>query len=128
MTHQRLITHRQEQIYRLRHHDFAGLTTKQVAGMLRITVQCVNRNMKKMEGIAPQLFPILTQRQTDIYVLREVMGMKYPEIGKYLKVTWQTIARTVYYMRKKGMYLQPDCLHRVDTYSSWMDSKVRRKF
>lgn len=124
----RLITERQEQIYRLRHHDFGGMTAKQVANMLSVTVQYVNRDMKKMKKIVPQLFPILTKRQMDVYVLREKMGMTYLEISKYLRITWQTAACTVYYMRKRGMFLQPDCLHRVDTYSSWMDSKVTRKF
>ena len=124
----RHITHRQEQIYRMRHHDFAGLTTKQVANRLGVTPKCINSHMRKMQKIAPQLFPILTPRQMDIYVLREVMGMTHSEIGEYLGVTWQTAARTVHYMRKKGMYLQPDCLHRVDTYSSWMDYKVKHRF
>ena len=124
----RLITERQEQIYQLRHHDFAGLTTKQVATMLSITPQCVNRDMKKMKKIAPQLFPILTSKQMNVYVLREMLGMTYQEISKYLGITWQTAACTVYYMRKKGMYLQPDCIHRVNTYSPWMDSKVKQKF
>lgn len=128
MVVKRLITHRQEQIYRMRHHDFGGMTTKQVAAILGVTPKCINSYMRKMRKIAPQLFPILTKRQMDIYVLREVMGMTYIEVGEYLGITWQTAARTVYYMRKKGMYFQPDCLHRVDTYSPWMDYKVTHKF
>ncbi|KKN69794.1 hypothetical protein LCGC14_0437400 [marine sediment metagenome] len=96
--------------------------------MLGVSLKCINSHMRKMQRIAPQLFPILTPRQMDIYILREVMGMTHPKISKYLGVTWQTAARTVYYMRKKGIYLQPNCLHRVDTYSPWMDSKVTHKF
>lgn len=124
----RLITHRQEQIYRMRHHDFGGMATKQVAAMLGVTPKCINSHMRQMRKIAPQLFPILTQRQMDVYVLYEKMGMTHPEVEKCLNMSAGTSGATVWYMRKKGMYLQPDCLHRVDTYSLWMDSKVRRKF
>ena len=125
---ERLITEYQEQIYRMRHHDFGGMSTKQVAVKLGVTPKCINSHMRRMQKIAPQLFPILTKRQMDVYILREVMGMTYVEINKYLGISWQTAARTVWYMREKGMYLQPDCLHRVDRYSSWMDSKVTHKF
>lgn len=128
MTPQRLITEYQEQIYRMRHHDFGGMTTKQVAALLGVTPKCINSHMYKMRKIAPQLFPILTPRQMDVYILREMMGMTYIEIGKYLGITWETAATIVWYMRKKGMYLQFGCLHKVDAYSSWMDSKVTRKF
>jgi len=124
----RHITHRQEQIYRLRHHDFGGMSTKQVAAMLGVTPKCINSHMREMKKIAPQLFPILTQRQMDVYILYEKMGMTHPEVEKHLGMSAGTSGATVWYMRRKGMFLQPDCIHRVDTYSSWMDSKIRYKF
>ena len=117
-----------ERIYRLRHHDFAGLDSKAVAKMLGITQHYVNRCMRKLEKIAPQLFPILTKRQMDVYVLRECLGMTHPEIEQYLGMKPGTSPATCFYIRKKGMYMQPDVLHRVDTYSTWMDYKVTRKF
>lgn len=124
----RLITERQEQIFRLRHHDFGGMSTKQVATMLGVSLKCINSHMRQMKKIAPQLFPILTQRQMDVYILYEEMGMTHPEVEKHLGMSVGTSGATVFYIRKKGMFLQPDCLHRVDTYSSWMDSKITRKF
>ncbi len=124
----RLITERQEQIYRMRHHDFGGMTTEQVAAIFNVTPKCINSHMRQMKKIAPQLFPILTERQMDVYVLREVIGMTHPEVEKYLGMSAGTSGATVWCIRKKGMYFQPDVLHRVDTYSPWMDSKVTRKF
>jgi transposase len=88
----------------MRHHDFAGLTTKQVAAKLGVTPKCINSYMRKMRKIAPQLFPILTPRQMDVYVLYEQMGMSHPEVEKYLGMSAGTSGATIWYMRKKGMY------------------------
>lgn len=124
----RLITERQERIYRMRHHDFAGLTTKQVAAILGVTPKCISCHMQKLKSIAPQLFPILTPRQMDVYVLHEKMGMTHPEVEKYLGTSVGTSAATVRCMRKKGMFFQSNCLHGVNAYSPWMDYKITRKF
>lgn len=124
----RAITKKQEIIFRMRHQDFGGMATKQVAAVFGVSLRCINSHMRQMKKIAPQLFPVLTQRQMDVYVLYEKMGMTHPEVEKYLGMSAGTSGATVWCMRKKGMFLQPDCLHRVDTYSSWMDYKITRKF
>lgn len=119
-----------ERVYRLRHHNFAGLDSKTVAKILGVTQHCINKYMQKLKRIAPQLFPILTKRQMDVYVLREYMGMTHPEIEQHLGMSPGTSGATVYFMRKKGMYFQPDVRHRANTvwYRTWMDDEVVRKF
>jgi len=128
MTPQRLITQRQEQIYRMRHQDFGGLATKQVAAMLGVGEQWINRQMKKMKKIAPQLFPILTKRQADIYNLHENVGLLVQEIAEYLGVCEGTIGNILIRLKKKDIYIYPRRSHKPIEYSLWMDSKITRKF
>jgi hypothetical protein len=100
----RIIPEILERVYRLRHHDFAGLDSKTVAKMLGVTQHC------------------------NVYVLREYMGMSHPEVEQHLGMCAGQSGAMVHFMCKKGMYFQPDIKHRVDTYSTWMDYKVMRKF
>ena len=101
----RHITHRQEQIYRLRHHDFAGLTTKQVAGMLGIWPQSVTRHMKEMQKVAPQLFPILTKRQADIYHMFVNAGLEQKVIAGILGISKSCVGVLIHRMKYKGMFV-----------------------
>lgn len=101
----RHITQRQEQIYRMRHHDFAGLTTKQVAAMLGITTHSVARHMWEMQKIAPQLFPILTKRQAEIYHMFVNVGLEQKVIGRILGISKNNVATAIYRIKNKGMYV-----------------------
>ena len=101
----RHITHRQEQIYRLRHHDFAGLTTKQVAAMLGITTHNVARHMWETQKVAPQLFPILTRRQADVYHMFVNVGLKQKVIARTLGISKNCVGVLVHRMKHKGMFV-----------------------
>lgn len=127
MTPQRLITHRQEQIYRLRHHDFAGLTTKQVAVMLGITTHSVARYMWEMQKVTPQLFPILTRRQADIYHMFTELGLEQKIIAGILNISKNNVATAIYRLRHKGMYV-PRRLHHVLYMPRAHDHQIRQKF
>ena len=124
---QRLITHRQEQIYRMRHHDFAGLTTKQVATMLRITTHSVARHMWEMQKIAPQLFPILTRQQADIYHMFVNVGLKQRVIAEILDISKNCVGVLIHRIKNKGMYV-PRRLHHVLYMSRAHDHQIRQKF
>ena len=123
----RLITHRQEQIYRMRHHDFAGLTTKQVAAMLRITTHSVARHMWEMQKVVPQLFPILTKRQADIYHMFVNAGLEQKVIGRILGISSNCVGVLIHRMKHKGMYV-PRRLYHVLYMPRAHDHQIRQKF
>lgn len=129
MTPQRLITHRQEQIYRMRHHDFDGLSTKQVAIKLGIHSKNVSCQMFAMQKIAPQLFPILTKRQADIYHMFINIGLKQKDIARLLGISKSCIGVLIHRMKHKGMYI-PRRLYQDDV--PYMprahDHQIRQKF
>jgi len=134
MVVKRLITHRQEQIFRMRHHDFGGLTTKQVAIMLGITTTTVARHMREMQIIAPQLFPILTQRQALIYRLYVEMGLSLDDIGTALGITKSCVGVVLYRLRKKGLVPARETsrwffkFDKPKSYDSLYDNRIKLKF
>ena len=123
----RHITHRQEQIYRMRHHDFAGLTTKQVAAMLGITTHSVARHMWEMQKITPQLFPILTRRQADIYHMFVNVGLEQKVIAGVLGISSNCVGVLIYRMKHKGMYVPRKRRH-VLYIPRAHDHQIRQKF
>jgi len=124
----RLITHRQEQIYRMRHHDFGGMTTKQVATILGITTHSVARHMWKMRKIAPQLFPILTKRQADIYHMFVNVGMEQKTIARILGISSNCIATQIYRLRHHKYMYMPRRRRHVLYMSRVHDHVIRMKF
>ena len=52
----RLITHRQEQIYRLCSPDFYGLTYENAALLMHCHLNTIYYQLKKLKAKAPQLF------------------------------------------------------------------------
>jgi len=123
----RLISERQEQIYRMRHHDFDGLTTKQVATMLGITTHTVARHMWEMQKIAPQLFPILTKRQADIYHMFVNAGLEQKVIAGILDISKSCVGVLIHRVKDKGMYV-PRRLHHVLYMPRAHDHQIRQKF
>ena len=101
----RHITKRQEQIYRLRHHNFAGLTTKQVAAVLDIHPKNVSCQMYAMQKVAPQLFPILTRRQADVYHMFVNVGLKQKVIARTLGISKNCVGVLIHRLRNKSMFV-----------------------
>lgn len=123
----RRITHRQEQIYRMRHHDFGGMTTKQVAAKLGVHPKNVSRHMWAMQKITPQLFPILTRQQADIYHMFTHVGLEQKVIARILGIGSNHVATQIYRLRNKGMYV-PCRLHQVLYMPRAHDHQIRQKF
>ena len=124
----RHITHRQEQIYRLRHHNFAGLTTKQVATKLNITVQCITMCMRRMKKIAPQLFPIFTELQAEIYSLFVRAGLEQKVIGKILGISEKSVSTIIRRLRNNGINIPLRQRKEYIQYAGWMSSRIVHKF
>lgn len=102
---ERAITEKQEAIFRMRHHDFGGMTTKQVAAVFGVHPKNISRHMWAMQKIAPQLFPILTRRQADIYYLFVHAGLRQKHIARLLGISKSCVGVLVHRIRGKGMYI-----------------------
>jgi len=111
----------------MRHHDFAGLSAPQVAAMLGITPQSVNRHMREMQQIAPQLFPILTKRQADIYHMFAHVGLEQKVIARVLGISKSCVGVLIHRIRNKGMYV-PRRRRHVLYISRAHDHLIRMKF
>jgi biotin operon repressor len=111
----------------MRHHDFSGIATKQVAAMLGVEVQCVNNHMRQMKKIAPQLFPILTRRQSEVYELYVEMNLSGNAVSELLGIARPTVQSKLDEIKRKGLHV-PKRAKRIVRYSCWMDSKVTYKF
>lgn len=99
----RQVTKLEEQAYRLRHHDFEGLTMKETAERMDVSERTISRLLKNLKQKAPQLFPILTSQQFFIYNCYVGQGMTQQEIAKMLGKTRENITLMLQQMQDNGM-------------------------
>lgn len=126
---QRLITKQEEQCYRLRHHDFGGLTTKETAEKMGISENTVRRLLKSVEVKAPQLFPVLTHTQHAVYSLYVEYGCTQRAIAIALDTAQSNIQAILDRIKKKGMpLLEPHGIGDMVAYENEMDAQVIHKF
>jgi len=124
---ERVISKQQEQIYRMLHHAFGGMTSREVSEKLGLTMACVTYHMLQMKKVAPQLFPILTKKQADVYYLYVHTGQAISDIAKALNIATHTVKNRIYEMRRKGMFI-PWMQGKRVRYQPWMDFEIRMKF
>ena len=124
----RVMSQREEQVYRLRHHAFSGLSPSEAAKRLGMTVTSIGRILKGLKKKAPQLFPILTCKQADIYYLYVRVGLSRGEIVRYLNISCNNFATHIERMRQKGVFIpwqRPPMVQ----YVKWMhDHRTVMKF
>ena len=122
----RLMSKLEERIFRLRHHDFAALSTKETAARLKISERNVQHTLWSLKKRFPHLFPILTQRQVFIKRCIADEGLNHKQIAILTGVSEATINTQVATMRAKGVsFARPTKTMR---YEEWHDNQVRRKF
>jgi len=125
----RVITEDEEQCYRLRHHKFAGLTTKETAKQMKIPIRKVQRILRNLKVKAPQLFPIFTFQQHLIYWLYVEKGLTQSKIANYLGIAISGVGSTICTLRKKGISIVRCPGHRNDyLYEKKMDIHIIYKF
>lgn len=125
----RLISKKQEQAYRLCHHEFGGYTTQEAAEIMGVSVRTVERLLKSMEAKVPQLFPILTEIQWLIYQMYVNKGLTEQEIANFLSSTQSTISEMLNKLKKKGMFIpEQSGLRDMVNYEKGMDSHIITKF
>ena len=121
----RVISKFEEEVIRLCHHDFAGLTQTEAAQRLDVSQGLISETLAHIKKKAPQLFPILTKRQGLVrdYIVDE--GLTHQQIAILLLTSEHCIDSTVATMKAKGVcFEKPRKLLR---YERWMDKHVRRK-
>lgn len=66
---ERIISEKQEKVYRLVAGEFEGLSTKEAAGRLGVGQRAVQSMLKRIEEKAPQLFPLITKQEYHVLQL-----------------------------------------------------------
>ena len=122
----RIITPKEEQVIRLCHHDFAGLTTEQAAQQMGISRRRVQQLLQSAKHKAPQMFPILTAHQMEIRALINDGGLTFEQVAETLGISANTVSSIVETLKKAGVYLEKR--KPTKSYCSWMDSQIKAKF
>ena len=123
----RLITEKQEEAFRLCHHDHEGLTEAEAAERMGITQQAISKLLAKVKEVAPQLFPIMTKQQAKCYHHLTVDGWSPQEIADHLGVSVNAVYLTFRSYKGKGLAF-PGPRGNVLQYEEWMDNIVKEKF
>lgn len=127
----RLFSKRQEVVLRLCHHDHFGLSLADAADTLNTTVQSVCDTLSRVRAVAPQLFPILTPQQAEIYEMFVSRNMPCRDIAYMLDMgvrNVQKILKSMYDDRKvTGLMFRPGTAVRL-SYENWMDKYILTKF
>lgn len=121
----RKLSHKQELAIRLCHHDFKGLSQKQAAEEMGISIQAVSALLKSVKKIAPQLFPILTKEQVAVKRLAIDAGESREEVAEALGISVGRVKEILHQLTQKNIAYIPT---HVVAYSPHMDSQIREKF
>jgi len=122
----RQITKREEQAYRLVSPDFGGLSTTEAAKKMGITTSALSKLLKRMSKKAPQLFPILTERQNELFNLLMGRGLTVAEAAEELGISYKQASRIVAKLYELG--LLNERTGKTLSYEPHLDDKVIRKF
>jgi predicted DNA-binding protein YlxM (UPF0122 family) len=128
---ERLVTPKQELAFRLRHHDFHGLSLSEVARAMGVEEQAVTNLLTRMQSAAPQMFPILSPRIARMYQLFTEDNMTCKEIAEEVGVTPRAVQKALrdLYDRRKvtGLWFRSGSGRKL-SYQPWMDTYTRVKF
>ena len=117
----RKITNEMEQLYRLVHHDFSGLSYAEAAEVMGVSVRSVYRILAEMKKIAPQLFPILSKDQAEIWRYWHGEGLTYRTIAGMMELTEDVVCSKITTIRRKLGVSEPYKKTTVRMPSSQMD-------
>lgn len=102
----RLITKKQEKVYRLCHQDFEGLTVEEAAKRLGISVIAVYKTLERLEKVAPQLFPILSKESIKIWGMWTIDGLHCWQIAEELGITESAVEQRLLRIKDKLGYTE----------------------
>lgn len=122
----RLITKREEEAYRCRHHDFEGLTLSETARKMGISEKVVSNLLSSMKKKVPQLFPILSKRQVEVFE-SWLKGNAIEEIALDTGLAEQTIKNVLQTVKNKmGAKFPPH--NTILSYHPSMDPYIKERF
>ncbi len=120
------LSKRQIEAFTLTSGELEGLSVTEAAAKMGVSVQAVNRLLKRAEERCPQLFPTLTKQEAHVRDLMDKDGLSNLEIAMKLGLSLQRISQISMSIDDKlGRRDQPIVMER---YESHLDYKVVRKF
>ena len=123
------ITEQEQQAYRLRHHEFEGLTEAEAAEEMGINKPRVRQLLQSLKRKAPQLFPILTRHQFLVYDFYVGKGLSQKEIAKLFNITQQSIDETLQRMKDSGMPgIELEGMGDTISYTPEIENQIKQKF
>lgn len=123
----RLITTKQEQILRLCHQDFDGLSQIEAAKRLGVSQSVISNALKRIEKVMPDFFPILSKLEARIYHLFTVEGWPVDGIAEHLGQSVNAVYKTLQRTKDKGMFFNK-AKGRILSYNESMDGKIKEQF
>lgn len=124
---ERLITEQQEKIIRACHHDFDGLSQAEASEKLGISRSIISDELKQIEKVMPNWFPLLTKLEITCYHYYMVEGWEVSEIAEYLGRSKNAIYKALLRAKDKGQYF-PESSGRILNYDPSMDCGVKKQF
>lgn len=119
----RNLSHLEEKIIRLVHHDFDGLSIEEAAEKTKCSIETIETMLKRIEKVAPQLFPILNPQHRAILLMYD-KHMSRASIAVALGISEQKLHKEIAFLRKHKFLWN----RKVDQYDPLMDSRVRERF
>jgi hypothetical protein len=122
----RVVTFKQEEAYRLCHHQYFGLRMEEAAAILGISMRTLRWRLECLRKTAPQLFPILRPNVFKQYNMF-MEGYTVTEIAECLNISTRAVFAVLSYLHKHrrstGVYFRSDAGRKL-RYHAWMDSYI----
>lgn len=119
----RNLTRLEEEVIRLCHHDFEGLSIEEAAKKTYRSPRTIESALAKAKKKAPQLFPILTPQHRAILMMYD-KHMSVASISVALDISRDKLERKITFLRKHKFLWN----RKMDQYSPLMDNNVKTKF
>lgn len=103
MDEQMRLTKMEAMVVQKCHHGLDGLSTSDAAKELDISHRTVTMHLRNAEAKAPNLFPILTQKQAQMLHLYTVEGMSVAMIAEIKEISEATVRGYLRRLRRKGV-------------------------
>ena len=120
----RNLTHEEERIIRMHHHEFKGLTLSETAKVLELTEPYLRAALAEIKRKAPSMFPILTPRQVAVRTGWE-NGLSQAAIAAGLDLTEAQVKQDCNYLYKHNFIASRPV---TVAYADHMDEKVIQRF
>lgn len=124
------LTEAQIKLFRMASGEFDGLTTAEIGDILHISPQAVNKRLRVIEGICPELFPLLTKREAEVYSLYERAGWSVSDVSAKLGISESRVYAVLTSLSAKGrLNATPDTECKVLSYDPGShDNQIREKY